>query len=339
MTTSTNLRRSLRRGIRWSIVKRVLGIAFVAVVVYLIYRSLSGVDWPQVWQSLKAYNVATLLPVVGLACVSFALHASFDILGRRYTGHHLSAPRVMVIAFIAYVFNLNVGAMIGGLGMRLRLYSRANVSGSQVAGIYTIAIITNWTGYMLLAGVVLTAMPPTLPADWGITPWMLRALGVLMLACGLGYWLACAKARTRSIRFKRHVFRLPGFRFALLQNALSVTNWIVLASILNLLLPKEVTLWQALGALLVGAVAGALAHIPAGIGVLEAVFVVMLRPVAPEHVVVAALIAYRALYYLLPMVIASAAYAWMELRGARAGALEAKPRGDFMAKPSAADRD
>lgn len=318
MTSTTHLRRALRRGLRWSTVKHVVGIAFVALVAYLIYHSLRGVDWPQVWQGLQRYNAATLLPVVGLACVSFSLHASFDILGRHYTGHHLSTPRVMLIAFIAYIFNLNVGAMVGGLGMRLRLYSRANVSGSQVAGIYTIAIITNWTGYMLLAGGVLAVMPPALPKEWGVTPWMLRALGVLMLACGLLYWLACAKAKTRSIRFRKRVFRLPGFRFALLQTALSVTNWIVLASIINLLLPKEVTLWQCLAALLVGAVAGALAHIPAGIGVLESVFVVLLRPVAPEHVVVAALIAYRALYYLLPMVVASSLYAWMELRGAPA---------------------
>ena len=315
MTSPGNLRRTLRRGTRWSNVRRVIGIAFVALVAYLIYHALRGIDWAQVWQALKRYNAATLLPVMGLACVSFALHASFDILGRRYTGHHLSTPRVMRIAFIAYIFNLNVGAMVGGLGMRLRLYSRANVSGSQVAGIYTMAIITNWTGYMLLAGCVLAAMPPALPKEWGVTPLMLRALGLLMLACGLLYWLACAKARTRSIRFRKRVFKLPGFRFALLQTALSVTNWIVLASIINLLLPKEVTLWQSLAALLVGAVAGALAHIPAGIGVLESVFVVVLRPVAPEHLVVAALIAYRALYYLLPMVIASSMYAWMELRG------------------------
>lgn len=317
MTTAASLRRSLRRNIRWSIVKRVAGLVFVALVIYLIYRSLSGVDWAQVLQALKQYDAATLLPVLGLACVSFSLHASFDLLGRRYTGHHLSTPRVMLIAFIAYVFNLNVGAMVGGLGMRLRLYSRANVSGSQVAGIYTIAIITNWTGYMLLAGGVLTLAPPPLPADWGITPWMLRAVGAAMLACGLLYWLACAKAKTRSVRFGRHVFRLPGFRFALLQNVLSIANWIVLACIIDLLLPKAVSLPQALAALLVGAVAGALAHIPAGIGVLESVFVVLLRPVAPEHIVVAALIAYRALYYLLPMVLATSAYAWMELRGAR----------------------
>ncbi|GJG97962.1 lysylphosphatidylglycerol synthase domain-containing protein [Cupriavidus pauculus] len=317
MTTAANLRRNLQRNIRWPVVKRIAGLVFVVLVAYLIYRSLSGVDWAQVLQALKRYDAATLLPVLGLACVSFCLHASFDILGRRYTGHHLSTPRVMLIAFIAYVFNLNVGAMVGGLGMRLRLYSRANVSGSQVAGIYTIAIITNWTGYMMLAGGVLTAMPPMLPADWGITPWMLRGLGVLMLAGGLLYWLACARAKTRSVRFGRHVFRLPGFRFALLQSLLSMTNWIVLACIIDLLLPKEVRLAQALTALLVGAVAGALAHIPAGIGVLESVFVVLLRPVAPEHVVVAALIAYRALYYLLPMAIATSAYAWMELRGTR----------------------
>lgn len=327
MSVASSIRHVFRHRIRWSIVKKVAGLAFVALVIFLIYRSLSGIDWSQVMQALKRYDAATLLPVVALACVSFALHASFDVLGRHYTGHHLSAPRVMLIAFIAYVFNLNVGAVVGGLGMRLRLYSRANVSASQVAGVYTIAIVTNWTGYMMLAGGMLAAMPPPLPAEWGISVWLLRVTGVAMLACGLLYWLACARAKTRSVRIKKHVFRLPGFRFALLQNVLSMANWVVLATIIKLLLPPEVGLGAALSALLVGAVAGALAHIPAGIGVLETVFVVLLRPVAPEPVVVAALIAYRAIYYLLPMVIATSAYAWMELRGNR-GAARARPGTD-----------
>lgn len=306
-----------RRRIPWHTVKRVAGAVFVVLVIVLIYRSLSGVDWGKVVQALKSYNAKTLLPAAGLACVSFLLHASFDLLGRHYTRHHLSAVRVMVTAFIAYIFNLNIGAVVGGLGVRLRLYSRANVSGSQVAGVYTIAIVTNWTGYMLIAGLVFGLYPPTLPPSWGISQIALRLLGVAMLLAGLAYWWACARARRRTIRIRGHRFSLPSLRFALLQSALSVTNWITLAAIINLLLPKEVNLPSVLSVLLIGSVAGALAHIPAGLGVLETVFIVMLGGQVPHHTILAALIVYRAMYYLIPMVFASALYAWMEMRGAQ----------------------
>ena len=52
--------------------------------------------------------------------------------------------------------------------------------------------------------------------------------------------------------------------------------------------------------LLVSSIAGVIVHIPAGIGVLEAVFIALL---AGEHVshgtIIAALLAYRMLYYFL----------------------------------------
>lgn len=303
-----------RRRIPWKAVKRVAGVAFVVLVAVLIFRALGGIDWAKVWQGLKGYDARTLLPAAGLACLSFLLHASFDLLGRHYTRHHLSTLRVMLTAFIAYIFNLNIGAVVGGLGVRLRLYSKAEVSGSQVAWVYTIAIVTNWTGYMLIAGIVFSLYPPTLPPAWGISELALRGLGVLMFLAGLAYWLACAKATRRRIKIRGHVFSLPSLRFALLQSALSITNWITLAAIINLLLPKEVNLPAVLSVLLIGSVAGALAHIPAGLGVLETVFVLLLGNQVPQHTLLAALIVYRALYYLIPMVFASALYAWMEMR-------------------------
>ncbi|MEN7529527.1 MULTISPECIES: YbhN family protein [unclassified Cupriavidus] len=317
MTSTVHSPQRSKRQVRWSVAKRVAGLAFVAIVVVLIWRSLSGIDWNEVWGALKSYRFVTLLPAIGLACLSFTLHASFDLLGRRYTGHHLSAWRTMLIAWLAYVFNLNVGAMIGGIGMRLRLYTRSGVSASQVAGVYTIAVVTNWTGYMILAGLMFVWQPPVLPKSWGISPWLLQVIGAGMLVSGAAYLVACATLRQRSIKVRGRRFRLPTFRFAVMQTVLSIVNWVTLGTLINLLLPPQVTVPAALTALLVGAVAGALAHIPAGIGVLESVFVVMLGHVVPESTVVAALICYRALYYLLPMVIATAVYGCMELRGAR----------------------
>ncbi len=128
---------------------------------------------------------------------------------------------------------------------------------------------------------------------------------MLLFLAGLAYWLACAKAtRRRASRFAGTCSAFRSLRFASLQSALSVSNWITLGVIINLLLPKEVNLPAVLSVLLIGSVAGALAHIHAGLGVLETVFVLLLGNQVPQHTLLAALIVYRALYYLIPMVFA-----------------------------------
>ncbi len=78
-----------------------------------------------------------------------------------------------------------------------------------------------------------------------------------------------------------------------------------MGAIIWLLLAREVDYFFVLGVLLVSSIAGVIVHIPAGIGVLEAVFIALL---AGEHVsqgtIIAALLAYRVLYYFLPLPLA-----------------------------------
>jgi uncharacterized membrane protein YbhN (UPF0104 family) len=62
------------------------------------------------------------------------------------------------------------------------------------------------------------------------------------------------------------------------------------------------------GVLLVAAGAGALAHIPAGLGVLEAVFVTLLSGYAGKSELLAAVVVYRLVYYLVPLALAALAY-------------------------------
>lgn len=83
--------------------------------------------------------------------------------------------------------------------------------------------------------------------------------------------------------------------------------------IIWLLLGQEVSYFLVLGALLVSSIVGVVVHIPAGIGVLEAVFIAMLsaEPVS-RGAVIAALLAYRLLYYFLPLAIATMGYLILE---------------------------
>ncbi len=59
-----------------------------------------------------------------------------------------------------------------------------------------------------------------------------------------------------------------------------------------------------LGAYLIAQVVGLASHVPGGLGVFEGVMVLLLGPVASSEVVLGSAIAYRILYYLLPMIVA-----------------------------------
>jgi uncharacterized membrane protein YbhN (UPF0104 family) len=84
-----------------------------------------------------------------------------------------------------------------------------------------------------------------------------------------------------------------------------------------LLMRHHVAYSAVLSVLLVAAVAGVITHVPAGLGVLEAVFVALLSHQVAQGKLLGALLAYRALYYLLPLMVAAVAYLVTELRARR----------------------
>jgi glycosyltransferase 2 family protein len=69
-----------------------------------------------------------------------------------------------------------------------------------------------------------------------------------------------------------------------------------------------------LSVLLIAAIAGVMLHIPAGLGVTEAVFIALLSHRIPEHQLLGALLAYRAIFYLTPLLVGALLYVKVEMR-------------------------
>ena len=91
-----------------------------------------------------------------------------------------------------------------------------------------------------------------------------------------------------------------------------------------MLLQRQVPYTDVLTVLLVAAVAGVITHVPAGLGVFEAVFVALLSHQVSEGQLLAALLGYRALYYIVPLMIAALLYLVMELHARKLGRLNAE---------------
>jgi uncharacterized membrane protein YbhN (UPF0104 family) len=105
---------------------------------------------------------------------------------------------------------------------------------------------------------------------------------------------------------------LPSLRLALLQAALGALNWTLMASLIFVLLPAKVGFPTILAILLISSIAGVITHIPAGLGVLETIFVALLQGQYSKGTLLAALIGYRALYFLMPLAIACVIYLVLE---------------------------
>jgi uncharacterized membrane protein YbhN (UPF0104 family) len=296
-----------------------VGIAgLVALAAWLLWDLLRDVDWPQVGATLAAYPAATLGAAAGLVAASYALYAGYDLLGRRYTHHALRARTVAAITFVVYASNLSLGPLVGSVGLRLRLYTRYGLRAVQVARIVGLGLVTNWSGYLLLAGAVLALQQVELPAALSLGAGALQALGALMIALPVAYALACAFARRREWHFRGHHFRLPGGRMAVLQLLLSCANWSAIAGVIWVLLPPGLPYGVVLATFLTASVVALATHIPGGLGVLEGVFLYALTsPQAPAHALLAGLLAFRALYYLLPLALAGATFLLLETRAPR----------------------
>jgi glycosyltransferase 2 family protein len=99
---------------------------------------------------------------------------------------------------------------------------------------------------------------------------------------------------------------------ALLQMLISCVNWSLMAGVIFVLLQQRVPYADVLTVLLVGAIAGVVAHVPAGLGVFEFVFLALLSHQVSEGRLIAALLGYRAIYYIVPLMIAALLYLVME---------------------------
>jgi len=298
---------------RWPSIRRWLLGGFLLLVAVLVVMQAREVRWDRVFRAMASYRSSTLLEAAALAAVGHLAYSCFDLLARPFGRREPSAGRIMTVTFVSYAFNLNLGSFIGGAGFRYRLYSKLGVDSAAVTRVLALSLVTNWLGYLWLAGALFTIGTLRLPENWKLGSSALHGIGIALLVVAAGYVVLCARARRRSWTFKGHGIELPGLRVALLQSALAMTSWAAMGGVIYVLLPGgDLDYPLVLTVLLLGSIASAFTHIPAGLGVIEAIFITLLGTQESRPELLGALVTYRAIYYLIPLLIAAIVYAGLE---------------------------
>ena len=322
--TASSTAKSVSTWIRshWAVIRKTGTLPFVALVVSLLVIVAREIDWAAVWSAILAYRAETLWTAALIALASYLVYSTFDVLGKWYIGQELAWWKSMLVGFISYAFTMSLGAPVGGLGMRLRLYTKMGLGRGEVMRIMGLSLTTNWVGYCLLAGAVFASGQIEMPLSWELGNTGLRLIGVGMLGLGALYLYLCAFSRTRVWTIRGHEIELPDVALAAMQVSLAIVNWCLIAAVIYSVMPDNIAYIPVLGTLLVSAIAGAIAHIPGGIGVTESVFVTFFSSSMPRTDILGAMFVYRAMYYLGPLVLAGVCYLLLETRLATAPSTE-----------------
>jgi phosphatidylglycerol lysyltransferase len=283
----------------------VVSVVAFALVAVVLHRVLAAHPLAEIVADLRSIPRSALAAAALATVASYLLLTRYDALALRYLGRDVAAPRIALTSFVAYAFGHNLSlASFTGAAIRFRLYSAQGLTAIDVATVVGFCSVTTALGLSVVAGVALLVSAPGATALHLGHPWSQLFGGLLLgwVALYLG-WAATAR---RPFDFGAWQLRPPGVALATSQLLLATLELAVAAAVLWRLLPAESAPGFATfaGVFAMAVVGGLVSQVPGGLGVFETLLLLALPGVPPTQLL-GALLAWRGLYYLAPLVVAA----------------------------------
>nr|WP_322011733.1 bifunctional lysylphosphatidylglycerol flippase/synthetase MprF [Paraburkholderia sp. J12] len=302
----------------------VLGIGALLLVV--LQHLSQSVDYRSVIRQLRHMAPAEWAGALAATAVSFAALVGRDAVGLRYLGMQVSRGALWVGAIAGSALGnvTGFGALTGG-AVRCRIYGSAGVTPAQVGRMTVFTSVSLAFALALMTALGTVCDAGTLAGFLPLSAAALRGIGGTLLVCGAALVAACP-ASTCEIELLGRTwlrFAVPARRDLVAQLLLAALDVVGAALALWSVLPHaQLGFGDFLTVYCAAMLLGLIGHTPGGIGVFEAAMVYALGPSVPTSHVIAALVAYRAIYFGAPLALSAALLAAFEGR-ALAGPLGA----------------
>ncbi|MHC5859791.1 lysylphosphatidylglycerol synthase domain-containing protein [Nostoc sp.] len=299
------------------------GLLLLVLSLWAIASELRQYNYRDILNSLAAIPKSRLSWAIWLTALGYLVMIGYDILGFHYINRSLSWNKIAFTSFISSAFSNTIGfALLTGSAIRYRFYSSWGVSAVAIAQVIAFANFTFWLGMFAVAGLIFVINPLTIPTQLHLPFATVRPIGVIFLLLIAIYLLGSIFIR-QPLTIRQQEFRFPSLPISLAQIAISSFDWILAAAVLYAILPSNTPLsyLEFLGIYLLGMFAGVVSNIPGGLGVFETVILLFLSDKISAAAVLGSLLAYRGIYYFLPLLIAAGLLGIYEIRF-RAGRLK-----------------
>ncbi|WP_412072487.1 bifunctional lysylphosphatidylglycerol flippase/synthetase MprF [Pseudomonas fluorescens] len=292
-----------------------LAVTLLLFVIALIAcrHLLSDLDLNALHDSILEVPKPALLGAVMATVVGFIIMLGYEWSASRYAGVKLS-PRILALGgFSAFAIGNAVGlSLLSGGSVRYRLYARFGVGASEVAYMTLFASLSLGCALPPLAALATLSELPAASAALRLPEPLLGAIAIAVLLLGAVLAIGIYRRRLPDqpladnllIRIGRRTLRLPGRRLTFLQLIITALDVAAAATVLYLLLPEAPPFGAFLLVYLLALAAGVLSHVPGGVGVFEAVLLAAFADTLGAAPLAAALLLYRLIYVVLPLLVA-----------------------------------
>jgi glycosyltransferase 2 family protein len=288
---------------------------------YLIYRGLNRYSLQQILDSLQSMPAGRIAMAILFAALSYLCLTGFDFLAVRYAGKPLAYRRNALASFTALSLGHNIGfAALSSGAVRYRFYSRWGLSGQEIAKVILFCGVTVGLGLAGLAGIGLVLYPEDAETLTGFGSTAVRTIAALCLLAPLSYIAAAAFSAGASFGYRGWTLEVPAFRLAAAQTGIGIANFAAVAACLHQLFSAfdEVAYVKVAAVYSMANAAALVSHVPGGLGVIEAAVVYLI----PGATSLAAVIAFRVIYFFIPLSIGLPLFLTAELWHSRQGASE-----------------
>lgn len=282
-----------------------LSVVLFAAAAWALFGALDGHDIDDVMTQLVSVSPKQIAVAIALTATSYLMLTGYEALAMRHVGHRLPYPKLALASFVSYVFAHNVGvSLLSGGAVRYRIYTAEGIRSVDIALVTLLCTINFALGSTLIVALALLIEPPDILAGIVLPLPLLRGAGIVCVAAIVGY-LAWTSTRRQPIQVREWKLQPPHLGFSLAQIVLSVLDIAAAAGVLFVLSPLPdagVSFLTFIGVFTLAIVAGVLSHVPGGLGVFETLIIILL-PEQPPGTMLAALIAYRCIYYVIPLLL------------------------------------
>jgi len=343
---SSKSKRVFKKIVVWS------GVFFFALAAIMLYWQLRNYSFMDILRALWRIPINNLAYAV-MACFSGYIVLSFyDYLALRYVhqSHKVGWWKWMLAGMLGFAISNNAGtAVVSGGAIRFRLYTRWRI---KAADIVKMLVFSGFT-YFLGAVSIMVAGYFMVPRDiFSASVGASIGISGMFLFCtaALGAYLAMTLLfQGKKVHIGDVDFRIPKFGMAIAQMVTGMLDSILAGLVLYFCLMHfvDIPFTTFIGVFVIAQVTGVFSQVPGGIGVFESIIMLAMPNVGNPAALFGSLLAYRIIYYLLPLIgagslfviyenllrarmkrwLAEAKHAkWVEETRARAAAVRAKAR-------------
>lgn len=301
------LARVFKERIGWKRVGIVASLVIVTLAAMHLFKTLKGVDTAIVLTALAEKSQGQIALAALCVIGAFFTLTFYDLFALRTIGKtHVPYRVAAMSSFTSYTIGHNIGATVfTGGAIRFRIYSDWGLTAIDVAKICFLSGLTFWLGNTFVLGIGMIWHPAAAASIDLLPETINRLIGVGFIAGIVGYliWVGTGKGR-RKLGKDGWMVTLPSARLTMLQIFIGVVDLGFCALAMYLLAPSHPDLdFVTLSVVFILAtLLGFASHAPGSLGVFDAAMLIGL-PMLGKEELLASLLVFRILYFLIPFAI------------------------------------